>query len=172
MSSTTVPHPRRQPYLWVAHPRTSTRQPGMPSLLTPCPQLSSFLTPSCHLRLLSTRTMKGVNWWQTATPLLPPRVMLDHFLLCQTADRSLQQKLQSVSSTYFLANSRWPNLFFRSVGVAASTPGQLCSATRVRPRWVRPVCAGAPPCRAIELPGGSWVGRQPPSIFISARHNL
>lgn len=172
MSSNTVPHPRRQPYLWVAHPRTSTSQPGMPSLLTPCPQLSSFLTTSCYLRLLSTRTMKGVNWWQTATPLLPPQVMLDHFLLCQTADRSLQQKLQSVSSTYFLAHSRWPNLFFGRLVSPRPPPASSALLLGFDPGGSdRSVPARRRAAPSSSLGAAGW-GASPPSIFISARHNL
>ena len=131
------------------------------------PHPSTLLLPH-HLRLLSTRTMKGVNWWQTATPLLPPQVMLDHFLLCQTADRSLQQKLQSVSSTYFLANSRWPNLFFGRLVSPRPPPASSALLLGFDPGGSdRSVPARRRAAPSSSLGAAGWGASPPPS---SSRH--
>ena len=107
-------------------------------------------------------------------PLLPPRAVLDHFLLSIFRSLTLSQKSQSVSSSNFLAHtsSYWPNFVVSQL--ASSRPPSASSALLLgfdpggSDRSV-PARRRAAPSSSLGAAG--W-GASPPSIFISARHNL
>ena len=136
--------------------------------------LSSFLTTSCYLCLHLRRTMKGVNWWQIASAAttscarsLPSVNLQISHSLAKVAICFLQQLPRPQQQ--LLAK-----LCCQPIGVLASTLGQLCSATRVRPRCrVRPVLCSrraAVPRHLEKLPGGSWLAGAPTPPPSSSRH--